>query len=411
MRSFSGTSTVIPDVPCLEAVPLPVRDNALAAAVRDACRLLSGRPPDLLLINDPQRGTATTAVLRAMRAGLDVCGVRIVVAAGSHRFAAAVRSDFERSVFGDLRPAACDWHDALRPDLAPVAAGPEGWRGHPWLAEARRVLAIGSVEPHYFAGFTGAHKTLTIGCAAYPDIERNHEAALQPACRPCRTAGNPVHEGIARMLATLAAGRCLAAVNLVQDGDTILDAAGGEPLASLDALATRVRAACLRTIPRPADGLIAEVTGALACSFYQAEKGIKNVEWAVRNGGAIVLAADCPEGVGQDAFLDLLSRAPTHAAAVATVRGRGYRLGDHKAVRLRYLTDPACRGMRLFAVCPGLEDGRAAILGVRKAASVADATRLAGLNPASDTVYRIRDAGNLCVEVEAGLGITPQKLP
>jgi hypothetical protein len=370
------------------------------AALLQAFACWDGASPDLALVNDPQRATASPEVLRRTQEMLDLSRTRVLVATGSHRFDAAQRLALER-LFEGTRTGAWDWHDARRSDLFPIG-GSDGWRAHPWLAQAHRVLTIGSVEPHYFAGFSGAHKTATIGCAAYPDIERNHAGAMNPVCRPCRLAGTPVHEGVLAMLARLEADRSVRAVNLFQTGSGILDAAGGTPLEALTALTPAVEAACLRRIGRPADALVVEVTGALSCSFYQAEKGIKNSEAVVRDGGAIVLQAACPQGIGQDAFVQLLREAQTHREAVDLVTRRGYRLGDHKAVRLRYLTDPACRGVRVWVVSPGLSGESAAVLGVHRADTVESALREAGVDPAGSDVYRVEDAGNTCVVLDAG---------
>ena len=416
----------------LEPAKPVARADAVRAALAQACAVLGGVAPELLLINDPQRATATPVVLDEARTLLDLAHTRVVVATGSHSFGPSARATLQRSCAG-TPTGAWSWHDARADNLVELAvcedARPpvgnnrpfdegggrassraaaggstwgsmQGWRAHPWVVEARSLLAIGSVEPHYFAGFSGAHKTLTIGCAGYADIARNHAGALEPSCRPCRLAGTPVHEGVVRMLRQLEAGRRLAVVNLFQLGAEVVDAAGGAPLAALEALVPQVEATYLRRIPRAADALVVEVTGVLSCSFYQAEKGIKNSEWAVRDGGVIVLEAACPQGIGQDAFVQLLRSAPTHAAAVAAVQQRGYRLGDHKAVRLRYLTDLATRGVRVFVVSPGISAADAETLGVRKADSAAAALREAGVAPHGTSVYRVADAGNTCVEVE-----------
>ena len=388
----------------LEPRKAVTRAAAVRSALAQARDALGVTAPDLLLVNDPQRATATRDVLAQAREFFDLSRTRVVVATGSHTFGPAAREALQQACAG-VATGAWEWHNARRADLAPVD-GAQGWRAHPWVARAQSLLAIGSVEPHYFAGFSGAHKTLTIGCAGYADIERNHAGALDPACRPCRLAGTPVHEGIVAMLRLLETGRRAAVVNLFQIGSDIVDAAGGAPLAALQELAPKIEATYLRRIPYAAEALVVEVTGALACSFYQAEKGIKNSEWAVRDGGAIVLEAACPQRIGQDAFVKLLCEAPTHAAAVTAVRQRGYRLGDHKAVRLRYLTDPATRGVRVFVVSPGISAQDAAMLGIQKAESVSAALQDAGVSPHGATVYRVADAGNTCVEI----GTEPQNL-
>ena len=354
-----------------------------------------GRPPAARLtvaVNDPQRHTDTPRVLAALRE-LAGDGLRLVVACGSHRFDPGARRRFERRLTDGAGAASIAWHDATEDSLVDVG----GWRAHPWLAAAEAVLAVGSVEPHYFAGFTGAHKTLTVGTAAYADIERNHVHALSPECRPARLMGNPVHDGIARMLHSLATGRRLAAVNLVQSGSRILAAFGGEPLAALQAAVPIARRTFARTTDTPADAVVAEVAGPLGRSFYQADKGIKNTEAGVRDGGVVVLVAGCEDGLGQDRFCELLREASTHAEARRLVAERGYRLGDHKAVRLRALTDPAGRGVRLLIVAPGLSEADASLLGAGKAATVAKALSSAGVDPEQDRVVHVEDAGNACL--------------
>ena len=367
-----------------------------ALALLGPCRRLT------VLVNDPQRHTASRAVLERLARRVQPESIRLVVATGSHHADAATRTAFERAL-GRPAAGAVEWHDCRADDLLPV--GPDGaWRGHPALLAGDAVLAIGSVEPHYFAGYTGAHKTATIGVASFADIEANHAAAMDLACRPGLLAGNPVAEGVFSMLAALEGVRPVAAVHLVQAGPQVLAAAGGATRAALDEAVGWAREAFVRTVEPAADALVAEVTGPLAESFYQADKGIKNTEWAVRDGGCLVLWAGCPRGIGQDAFCELLRQAPTYAAAVETVARRGYRLGDHKAVRLRYLTDPATRGVRAFIVSPGLSDADANLLGLAKAPTVAAALHAAGVRAETDAIVHVRDAGNLAVTTNPSAG-------
>jgi nickel-dependent lactate racemase len=363
---------------------------AVASAVNSALAALRSARTMTIVVNDPQRSTATRAVLDVLAEQIDLPSCRLLVATGSHRFGPGEVAAHE-SALGADRMDAVAWHDAQSAELTPVSAG--AWRAHSWLLDGMPLLAIGSIEPHYFAGFTGAHKTLTIGCASYGDIEHNHSSALSPACRPCVLADNPVYEGIAGMVRKLAARVPLACINLLQNGDEIAAAAGGEPLATLRALAAMAQRQFVRTVPAPARAVVAHVAGPLGESLYQADKGIKNNEWAVRDGGTLVLSAACSRGIGQDAFAQLLREAATHRQSLDVIARRGYRLGDHKAVRLRYLTDPACRGVQLVIVSDGISQQQAALLGGRKAPSIQAA--LEGI--AAEDVIHVDDAGDNCV--------------
>ena len=353
-----------------------------------------------ILVNDPQRGTATRQVLQEVAKHIDTAGSRILVATGSHQIAVARRKSFEQTLLAGLQFVPLKWHDCRSGDLVRIGAE-HTWRGHPWLLDARAILAIGSVEPHYFAGYTGAHKTCTIGCASYEDIEANHAAAMGADCSPAKLAGNPVHEGIERMLAGLVAsgggpGK-IAVINLVQAGERILAATAGEPIAALHAATPAAGRIFCHNIEEPLDGIIAQVSSPLDRSFYQAEKAIKNNESAVRDGGVIVLVAACRDGIGQRAFTALLGEAGNYTQAAELVRRRGYHLGDHKAVRLRRLTDPAFRAVRLFAVANGLSEADANLLGITKAHSEQAALAAAGLDPKRHRILRIQDAANMVV--------------
>jgi nickel-dependent lactate racemase len=389
------------DLPILSPVLPCVPDADLSAAVRSALAHLdaAGAKSLTIAVNDPQRQTDTRPILEILAKKTDLARARVLVAAGTHSFRVEEQREFRRKLCEGLPVAGFAWHDCHSGELVPI--GKDGlWRGHPWLLEADAVLAVGSVEPHYFAGFTGAHKTATIGCAAYADIEANHAWATHPSCRPCQLEGNPIFLRAQGLLEALEGERPVAAVNLIQAGGRLIHAGGGSAMDTLFAALPRATETFCRKIPQPADALVAEVEGPLGVSFYQADKGIKNNEWAVRQGGCLILSAPCPRGIGQDHFMALLRQADRYDQAVEVVNRRGYRLGDHKAVRLRYLTDAAHRAVRLFIVSDGISAEDAAVLGAAKAPTVAAALELAGIRPGRDSVYRVQDAGNVCVLVE-----------
>lgn len=370
-------------------------------AVKKALAILPGIEKLTVLVNDPQRHTDTAAVLACLREHFDPRRTRILVATGTHTFGDKARRQFEQRITGGRAYADFAWHDCRSTKLVPIGAGrAPAWHGHSWLVGDGGILAIGSVEPHYFAGFTGAHKTCTIGCASYADIEKNHSDAMDPLCQPCKLVRNPIHEGVAAMVLALEAISPVAAVDLVQAQDRVLGAFGGTPLEALSEAAVVARQAFTRSWPQRADAVALDVTGALGVSFYQADKGIKNNEWAVRDGGTIILKAPCPDGIGQDHFVALLRQASTYDQAIEIVNARGYRLGDHKAVRLRYLTDAKYRGVRVFVVSDGLSQEHTTVLGFGKAASVEDALAQAGMNRGKCDLCEIPDAGNVVMTVQ-----------
>src|SRR5438067_6207925 len=61
------------------------------------------------------------------------------------------------------------------------------------VAEADLLLATGVVEPHQYAGWSGARKTVAIGCCGEPVIEATHglRFILDPGVRLAKLEGNP----------------------------------------------------------------------------------------------------------------------------------------------------------------------------------------------------------------------------
>ncbi len=358
----------------------------------------------LLCVNDGDRATPTREVLQALSRlpAAAHAGARFaaLVATGTHRFSAAERAVFERDTFDNcgLPIEQVSWHDA---DARAEHVSIGGLRFDLRLAQHRFLLPIGSIEPHYFAGATGAHKTVTIGVLSRADIEQNHRGALDPASDVLALHGNPVFDGVAAALHTLMrSGRRIAAVNLVVVDGAWIDASAGEPLESLHALLPLARSVYSHTVAQPADVLHLRVPAPLGRSLYQADKALKNNHRAVRDRGWIVLEAECSLGVGPAAFLTLLRDAPDYAGAVATVAQRGYRLGDHKAVKLRHLTDSCQRGVRVLLASRNVSAADAALCGLQRFDSVDAALRAIPAAASEEPLngLRVEDAGNVCVQ-------------
>ena len=330
----------------------------------------AARQPLTLVVNDPHRFTDTRSFIDAVFAILDALpvvgsqpGVRLLVAAGTHESDALERSAHEERMAAPYlaRFAEIEWHDGAD-DERLARVGEYGF--HRWMAGGGFYLACGSLEPHYFAGVTGAHKTLTVGVMSRASIERNHAGAMSPDVAPMRLAGSPVHEGIVAALGALEKnGARLLCVNQVIVGGRVVAVTGGHPLAALDQGVGLVRACFAHTVDEPLDVVVARVGAPLDRDLYQADKGIKNTEAAVKDGGVLVLDAACPRGVGLDHFVEMLRAAPTYAAAIELVGRRGYRLGDHKAVRLRALTD--LRGVRVAIISAAIDPATSAVLGMQ----------------------------------------------
>jgi nickel-dependent lactate racemase len=356
-----------------------------------------------VVLNDPDRFTdsrlaldAVARILGEHRLDLDF---RILFATGSHTYTPEQKRRHEKRILPRMfvEKGELAWHDASDPDLhRPVGDATL----HRWVVGNEPILAVGSIEPHYFAGATGAHKTLTVGVMSYESLCKNHINALSADAKGLVLEGNPVFDKIAELVTQLSSdGRSVFAINEIFAKERLVGCTAGKPLDSLNQGLPLVRRIFSHTLSRAVDLVIARVCPPLDKSLYQADKGIKNVENAVRDGGVILLDAACHEGVGIDRFMKLLEKAPDHEKAVDLVRREGYCLGDHKAVRLRALTDR--RRVRLGIFSTHLSESDARTAGLALHTDRAAAARWASRCLSADvrTAVIVEDAGNTTLTI------------
>lgn len=365
-----------------------------------------------LVVNDPQRRAVAPVVLDALLAGTVGRGAgraRILVATGSHAFETRARRAHEIDMLGPWRARVSEiaWHDA-RASADLVQVGPR--RFHRLVGRVECVIGVGGLEPHYFAGCAGAHKTLTIGVMSRADIEANHRGAMSASAAPLALQGNPVFDGIVASLRDLeAAGVRLFAFNEIVVGGRLAACTAGPPLTALRSGLPIVRGAFVRRLESPVDLVVARVEPPLDRTLYQADKGIKNVEEVVADGGVILLEASCAEGVGADRFLRLLERTRSEGEGLAFVDRDGYVLGDHKAVRLLRLTGR--RAVRVGIVSRCLPENAARAARCRRfgtrAAGAAWALRSLGLDGQAPPEARTRKG--LIVEDAGRMSLTLAK--
>ncbi len=181
------------------ADPDAVLRAAIAVPGAEFIEFLAGAPsPLLVVVNDSTRPTPSAEVLRVLRPQLEewlrgpdrsgVCDglgrqLSFVIATGTHR--AALPAEIEHLFGVDLAKAHAGrifCHDAKdKGQLVHLGHTSRGTdiQVNRLLAEAHSVLLINSVEPHYFAGYTGGRKSLFPGLAGYQTVWANHKLSME----------------------------------------------------------------------------------------------------------------------------------------------------------------------------------------------------------------------------------------
>jgi lactate racemase len=308
--------------------------------------LLGAASPLLVVVNDATRPTPSAEVLRVIRADLEewaAAGSRelsLVVATGTHRV--ALPQELEH-IFGkeflEAHAARVFSHDSKDAsqlvDLGQTSRGVDV-QVNRRLAEAQSVILINSVEPHYFAGYTGARKSLFPGLAGYHTVWANHALSMKPGSESLVLQGNPVHEDLEEMLAVGIAGKQVFSIQLVLDEDHRVGfaAAGSLPDTFRRAVEVADRQFVL-DIERRYEVVVAAAPYPMDCNFYQTNKAIQSGALAVKDGGVLIVVSECPFGLGENQTLyDMLAAAESPDAALERADQEEYRLGVQQATRV-----------------------------------------------------------------------------
>jgi len=330
----------------LSPVSMPAAD--VKRLLRDALKnpsgapalsdFLSGSKHPLCIVNDASRPSPVAAVLDAAPEIAGHPALRFLVATGTHPAPdesglAAIFGPRLDEVRGRIRIHDCRKDDELV-SIGRTPAGTEV-RINRAVAAADRLIVIGAVEPHYFAGFTGGRKSFLPGCSAYSTVEQNHRLALDPGSAVLALDGNPVHEDMEAAAALIPADRVFS-IQAVFDGEDRVCAAEAGSLRETFRRAVRTAEAVYGVPvdgPAPAGVVVAVVSPPLDADLYQAHKALENAKAALRPGGIFILVASCKNGLGNDAFVRLLRSGTGPAAVIEAVR-KEYRLGHHKSVKI-----------------------------------------------------------------------------
>ena len=207
------------------------------------------------------------------------------------------------------------------------------------VAEADFRIALGNVEFHYFAGYSGGNKALMPGVSTPAAIQANHRLMVSNDACAGKLEGNPIREDIEE------AGKLCPIhfiVNAVLDEHKhIVYAAAGDVIKAHRNACAYLDKMYRKPIPEKADIVIVSQGGAPKdANLYQTQKALDNSKHAVKDGGTIILIGACNEGLGSKKFEEWLVNANTSHELVERI-GRDFQLGGHKAAAVAMILEYA----------------------------------------------------------------------
>ncbi len=173
-------------------------------------------------------------------------------------------------------------------------------------AELRIATAL--IEPHLMAGYSGGRKAICPGICGAETIRAFHGFSILSHERATEGVieSNPVHEF---SLEVARKARVDFILNVTMDQDReITGVFGGDLERAHRAGVETAEKQALACIPEPVDVVVTTSAGyPLDLTYYQAIKGMTAALPIVREGGTILIAARCAEGLGSREFQEVLS--------------------------------------------------------------------------------------------------------
>jgi len=171
-------------------------------------------------------------------------------------------------------------------------------------AKADLLIAEGFIEPHFFAGFSGGRKSILPGIASKTTVLANHcsEFIADDRARAGVLDGNPIHKD---MIFAAEKAKLAFIINVVIDSEKkIINAFAGQ-YNTAHIKGTQFVAKIAGVKAKPADIVITTNGGyPLDQNIYQAVKGMTTAEATCKEGGVIIIAAECSDGHGGQVFYD-----------------------------------------------------------------------------------------------------------
>lgn len=282
--------------------------------------------------------TVMPPVLEELEAGgIDPKDVTLIFALGSHRH----HTDEERKklagdVFDKITCIDSDPDDCVH--LGDTKAGTPV-DIFSTVVNADRVVCLGNIEYHYFAGYSGGAKAIMPGVSTPAAIQVNHKMMLDPRSKTGNLEGNPVREDIEEAAAMC--GIDFICNVVLDEHKQIIKAVAGDATK-----AHREGAAFLDTLyridtPKLADIVVVSQGGAPKdLNVYQMQKALDNSKHCVRDGGVIILVGSCREGLGNKTFTDWMQRATCPHDMIEWLQ-EDFKLGGHKAAAVAQVMERA----------------------------------------------------------------------
>ncbi len=280
------------------------------------CELSKGKKKVVIIASDHTRPVPSKIIIPAMlkeiRRGNPDAEITILIATGCHRGTTKQEliNKFGREIAESENIYVHDCDETEK--LVNIGTLPSGGDCliNRIAYEADLLVAEGFIEPHFFAGFSGGRKSVLPGIAARETVLANHcsEFISDENARTGVLDGNPIHKDM--IWAAKKAGLKFIVNVVLNSKKEPIFAVAGDPFEAHKKGTVFLSGLC------EAKAVLADIVITtnggypLDQNVYQAVKGMTAAEATVKDGGVIIMAASCDDGVGGDHFYHQLADEP-----------------------------------------------------------------------------------------------------
>lgn len=199
------------------------------------------------------------------------------------------------------------------------------------VASADRVICLGNIEYHYFAGYSGGAKALMPGVSSHDAIQANHSNMLHENAIAGNLDTNPVRQDIDQTGEFIKIDFIL---NVVLNGKKeVVNAVAGDYIIAHREGCKYLDGMYGIKMDKKADIVVVSPGGfPKDINLYQSQKGLDNSKHAVRDGGIVILCASAKEKFGEKTFEEwMLNKSPLEM--ISEIK-KNFKLGGHKAAAI-----------------------------------------------------------------------------